>query len=97
MNDNPIIPAPPAVLDGYDFALMGLSIHPTQGPRFAYSINALAKKESIRYNVSIDRARERVWEMVVDIVNTHGDAAPLFIDDAAFEPDVTQKKRIISV
>lgn len=96
MNDNPIIPAPPAVLDGHDYALLGLAVHPVSGPRFAYSLNALAHKEQIRYNVSPDRARERVWEMVNDIVQTHGDLAPVFIDDSAFKPETGERKRIIS-
>lgn len=90
---------PPSIIalqDAYHGALIGHTVSPAAGPRYAYSLNMLARMKSRELNVSIERAREVVWEMVGDVIRMHGDRAPLFVDDAVSRPElVNEKSRII--
>lgn len=82
---------PPTVLEEkYDFAQIGFTIAPNATPRFVYSLTSLAKKVQLSHRVSPERSREIVFEMVTDIIDKHGDTAPLFVDDA-MSRDETQR------
>lgn len=66
----------------YDDALIGTTAAPGYASRAVYSLNTLARIRSRQGNRSIESAQEDVIEMVNDIVRTHGDRAPVFVDDS---------------
>lgn len=70
--------------DEHEHACMGVTI--CESPRFAYSLNALARKLENKTRRSPEQCREAVARLVFEITRDHGDAAPVFIDDAAFRP-----------
>jgi hypothetical protein len=34
-----------------------------------------------RHSISADKAREDVWNMVLDLTSEHGENCPVFVDD----------------
>ena len=96
----PAAPEPPPTISlesDYDGAIIGHTVSPATGPRFVYSLNALARMRSVRQNRSLEVAREDVWGMVCDVTRQHGDAAPLFVDDEVSRPGISKEKSRIIV
>lgn len=77
-----------ALEDAYKGALIGQTIDPE--PRFVYSLTALARIRSRQGHRSIESAQQDVGHMVFDVIEKHGDRAPVFVDDA-----VSQNRPVI--
>ena len=67
--------------DEYAPAYIGLAISATRRPRSVYSLVKLTRMTSKKHSVSPGKAREDVWNMVLDLTNEHGDDCPVFVDD----------------
>jgi hypothetical protein len=88
--DTPAPQPPPALIrleDAYEFALVGITVSPSARPRFVYSLTRLLRHEKFLTAESDTSARLSVFNMVRDIERLHGDAAPVFVDDAVSTPE----------
>ena len=88
--NNPVVLEPT-----YDCALIGHSVSYDKAPRFCYSLTTLARREEARSNCSPERAREIIWDLIQELTKTHGDQAPMFIDDAASRDELPASKSLI--
>lgn len=79
-----------ALEDEFQTALIGNTLSPLEMPRFVYSLTALARLMSRKFNKSIEHAAEDVRDLVSSVALQHGNRAPLFVDDTPEE-----KSRII--
>ena len=82
-----------ALDDAFRSALIGQTLD--EQPRFAYSLTALTRIMSRRNNQSPEHAAAAVGHMVFDVIEQHGDRAPMFIDDTISQPPVKEKSKII--
>ena len=67
--------------DFYVKAFLGHSVSLTERPRAVYSLPHLAIREARRLKCGEDEAQDAVISMVEEISTTHGDNAPIFVDD----------------
>ena len=81
----PLTEKPPTkfvvLADEYAPAYIGLAISATRRPRSVYSLVKLTRMTSKKYSISPEKAREDVWNMVLDLTRTHGEDCPVFVDD----------------
>lgn len=79
--------------EAFKDALIGHTMDPAATPRWAYSIEKMARlyRHDNPHSGDMDAAREEVWKMVQMIVVEHGDRAPVFINDMASGPSYGPK------
>ena len=68
--------------DEYEEAFLGHDVSVEHPPRAVYSLVLLTRLEKLRMGVGKAKAQASVGALVQSVTTTHGDRAPVFVDDA---------------
>ena len=82
--------------DKFARAMLGHSVAVNDPPRAVYSLVLLTDIIKTLSKVSTGQAQASVSAMVGRVTKTHGDKAPLFVDDSVSRPTSVHKNRIVT-